>query len=86
MTQKLLLEKIEKQVDNIWKILSGNGQPGLCEITRDQDRRISELEENENDRKKQPDKIGQWVVRIIMAMIAMGQLIIAYKFLIQGVK
>ena len=76
MTQKNILEKIENKLDEIWKILSGNGQAGLCEKVRKLENAVFE----------RPDFIGKWVMRILMALIAAGQLLLAYKIFITGVK
>lgn len=75
MTQKQVLEKIENKLNEIWKILSGNGQAGLCEKVRKLENAVFE----------RPDFIGKWIMRILMMLIALGQMIIAYKLFI-GVK
>lgn len=39
---------------------------------------INDIVEIKLDLKESPDKIGKWVVRIFMAILAFGMLVIAY--------
>ena len=81
-------ERIERKLDSVCKILLGNGDVGLCEQVRDNTGKVDELIEREKEREKEekekPDKIGNWVVRIIGGMIALGEIFIAYLVYKQG--
>lgn len=67
-----LLKKIAEDVQDIWKILSGNGEPGLCEDVRNNTKEIREI-------KEKPDRIGKWLIRAIGIIISIGMLWIAYQ-------
>jgi hypothetical protein len=76
MADTEILKELHSKIDNVLAILNGNGKIGLCaqvEINKDSIDGI----------KKSPDKIGQWLVRSVGLILAIGQILIVYKIILK---
>lgn len=69
-----ILNEIKEDVKKIFKILLGNGEKGLCEKVRD-------IEDTINTQKKNKDVFGQWIIRIVGILLAVGELLIAWRMI-----
>jgi len=75
-----ILIRIESKIDKVTDHIYGDldGTPGLGEQVRDNTKNIEKIEKKVDEISGTPDRIGQWIIRIVLILISLGTLYIAF--------